>query len=64
MARRTAKRAVEPASTSAPGETRVPVMIRAGHAHAGVLYRVDTPYQATPREAVLLGRFGALVGGG
>lgn len=62
MARRTTRRTAEPAPTPAPGDSRVPVVIRAGHTHAGVLYRVDTPYQATAREAALLERFGALVG--
>lgn len=64
MARRPAKRAAEPAPQPAPGDTRVPVVIRAGHTHRGVHYAVDTPYQATPDEAERLRQFAAIVGGG
>ncbi|MDC7806425.1 hypothetical protein PQS31_06250 [Luteimonas sp BLCC-B24] len=39
------------------------VVIRGGHRHKGVTYAADTPYSATPAEAELLRRYGALVTG-
>lgn len=47
-----------------PEETRVPVVIRAGHTHRGVTYHVDTSYLATPREVERLTQFNALIGDG
>ena len=52
---------------AAPAQPAVPafesVVIRAGHRHKGVTYAADTPYSATPAEAELLRRYGALVAG-
>lgn len=66
MAKRAAKRAAKPApeATPAPGEDRVPVVIRAGHTHRGVRYDAPTRYQATVAEAARLRAFGALEGEG
>lgn len=65
MAKATTKRATRKDKATAPApDHRVPVMIRAGHTHRDLLYTEDTAYMATPQEAALLQRFGALTGGG
>lgn len=61
MARATKPRVPKP---PAPDDVRVPVVIVAGHTHRGVFYEMDTRYLATPDEAELLQRFGALRGDG
>lgn len=63
MTKAVTKRTPRKAPAPAPDD-RVPVCIRAGHEHRGIYYPRDTVYQATPREAALLQRFGALTGGG
>jgi hypothetical protein len=62
MAKRAAKRVKREKAAPAPEDPRVPVVIRAGRTHRDGRYEVDTPYQATPREAERLAQFNALVG--